>query len=202
MKLLLTSSGFDNPNISKRFIELCNTPIEKIKIFFIPLASRTDEELRYVEESKEELYDLGIKKENLIISDFKKDDQKFEDVNVIYVCGGNTYYLLDELKKSGFDKKLIDLTKKDVVYVGVSAGSILAGPDIEIVGFGVEGDENDVGLKDLSSLNLVNFTIFPHYKDKLKNEVEDFRKRVNYNVIALRDGEAVLVVDDKKEVIR
>ena len=65
-KLLLTSAGFVNPKMREKFLKLVNKPASKIKVLFIPIASRTGEELHYVEKSRQELLDLGIAKENII----------------------------------------------------------------------------------------------------------------------------------------
>jgi len=44
-------------------LELVNKPVSEIKVLFIPTASRTKEELIYVEKSRQELLDSGILKE-------------------------------------------------------------------------------------------------------------------------------------------
>ena len=67
MKLLLTSAGFENPNIGKEFLKLVDKPANEIKILFIPTAARSKEEQDYANKSKQELYDLGINYDNIKI---------------------------------------------------------------------------------------------------------------------------------------
>ncbi len=194
MKLLLTSSGLDSQKAKKEFLKLLNKPIGKTKVLMI-FGVKNDEEMFYVNESKNELIELGINKLNILNANISDDISSgdFNDFDVIYVCGGNTYYILDRLRKTGFDELIINSVNKGILYIGVSAGSIIAGKDIEIAGWGSEGDENDIGLKDLRGFNFTDIAIFPHYEDRLKKEVDEFSKKVNYPVKVLKNGEFIVV---------
>jgi len=131
MKLLLTSTGFSNPKIGDFFLEAIGKEPKNIRVAFIPTASRTEEELFYARESKNELLDLGI----VDIVEFGLESNlstdAFSNYDVIYVCGGNTYYLLKMIYQSGFDEAIKNFSG---LYVGVSAGSIVVGPSIEVAG--------------------------------------------------------------------
>ncbi len=203
MKLLLTSAGFENPKIGKEFLRLIDKPVSEIEVLFIPTAARTDEELHYVEKSKEEILDLGIKKENICIYKLDKEinDNELEKINVIYVCGGNTFYLLYKVRESGFDKKIKEMVDKEIVYCGASAGSVLAGPDIEISGRDELWDKNDVGLKDLSGLNLTNHIISPHYIDDEEKVISKYEKETGKKVTRLTDKQALLIEGNEAKII-
>lgn len=204
MKLLLTSAGFKNPKIWEEFLKLIGKPAKEIKIIFIPTASRTPEELKYVKMSKQELYDLGIEYENITILNLNRrtmSESEMLDYDAIYVCGGNTFYLLSRLKETKFHQKIKQFVKKGKVYVGVSAGSIVAGPDIEIAGWGSEGDKNDCDLENFKALNLAKIAIFPHYYIELKKEVNEFAKKVNYPILALTDNQAFLINGKEEKII-
>ena len=103
-KLILTSTGLQNPNICKAFLDIIGKPPSKIKILFVPTASRTKEELKYAKKSKKELEKIGIKLIKTINLDCKLNYDEIKSYDVIYVCGGNTFYLLYKIKESGFDK--------------------------------------------------------------------------------------------------
>lgn len=199
-KLLLTSTGFKNFKIAEKFLELVDKPVSEIKVLFIPTASQTTEEIIYVEESRRELIDLGILRENVF--DFNLDrklsEKELNNFNAVYVCGGNTFYLMSEMKKSGFDEVLKSLIKKGVVYVGVSAGSIIVGPDIKLA---VPFDENIVGLKDLSGLDLIQIVPSPHYVKDEDQILKDIQQKVGYKILPLTDNQALLIVGDKEEII-
>ena len=154
-KLLLTSSGLDSENLKKEFINLLAKPVDKTRVLLI-YGAQTKEEMFYINESKNELIEIGIKKENILEANINEDlsSDAFNDVEIIYFCGGNTYYLLDRIRKTGFDKLIINLVEKGSLYIGVSAGSIIAEKNIEIAGWGSEGDINEVNLEDLRGLGL------------------------------------------------
>lgn len=196
-KILLTSSGFTNQNIGKRFLELVGKSPKDIKVLFVPTASKTEHEMSYVYESEKELIDLGIPKENIVWAN-DLEGIKADDFNVMYVCGGNTFYLLDQIRKTGFDKKIIDFVNKSNVYVGVSAGSIIMCPSILTA---KNGDKNIVGITDLIGLNFISEIITPHYTEADEEVTKTFEKENNCKILRLRDGEALEVSDDKERII-
>ncbi len=202
-KLLLTSAGFQNPEVADEFLKMVNKPATKIKIILVPTASRTAEELKYVEKSKEELNDIGINQKNIKILDLSRkiSYEEVADFDAIYVCGGNTFYILQKIRETGFDKIIKQFMENGRVYVGVSAGSIIVGPDIEIAGWGSIGDKNDVGLKDLKGLSLIDIAVFPHYEPYLKKEVDAFKKKIDYAITALNDNQALLILNDEIKII-
>ena len=199
-KLLLTSTGLANQNITNQFLQIIDKPVSQIKIIFVPTASRTEEELKYVHESKKELLDLGISENNIktLNLDSPISFEKVEDFDVIYVCGGNTFYLLKKVRETGFDKVIIEFAKTDKLYFGVSAGSILVCPNIDIAS---PFDENDVNLTDLTGLNLTDVIVSPHYKDEEKLIIDDFKKKSQYEVVPLTDEQALLVIDGETKMV-
>ena len=48
----------------------------------------------------------------------------------IYVLGGNTFYLLHHMRRSGLDSLVRRRVEQGALYVGCSAGSIVAGRSI------------------------------------------------------------------------
>jgi dipeptidase E len=111
----------------------------------------------------------------------------FEPYNVIYVYGGNTFYLMHYANISGF-KKNIDKIIENKIYVGVSAGTIIACSDITPAGW--EGhDQNYIGLEDMSGMNLIPYVIMPHWNDQIPKEAETYDLEIKY----IKDGEAIIV---------
>ncbi|MFH1142279.1 MAG: Type 1 glutamine amidotransferase-like domain-containing protein [Candidatus Uhrbacteria bacterium] len=90
------------------------------------------------------MVDIGFKVIDVDIKD-SNEHRRLDDCDIIYVEGGNTFYLLEHVRKSGFDHKLKTLVDYEKVYVGVSAGSILAGQSIEV---GRYGDKDRCGVID------------------------------------------------------
>jgi len=200
-KLFLTSAGFLNKEISDLFLKELDKEPSQSRIFMVTSA-RTKEEEYYIEESRKELVDLGFKDIFIYNLDKRVSINEVKDCDVIYICGGNTYYIMKKFRETGLDKIVIKSVNQGKIYVGVSAGSIMAGPNIEISGWGINGDKNDVNLKDLTGFNFTNISIFPHFEeDKHRLEVEEFKKKVNYPVIELTDNQAVFVEGEEYRVI-
>ena len=139
--VLLTSSGFEDTNgrknlkIISKFLEMLNKPIDAAMVLFIPTAAVDDESKKIAALCKKELVSLGIFDENIKTYDMdgsltEEEAMKFD---VIYITGGSTAHLLQRMKETKFDvitKKMVYANK---VYVGVSAGSIIATPSISTV---------------------------------------------------------------------
>lgn len=191
MTLYLTSTGFENKQVAERFKKtIIKKDIGQVSFLIISVQD-SDSDASYLQQTKDELRSIGA----IDIEVFELGDKSFipsKEYDVIYICGGNTFVYLERIRKTGLDKFIIDsVNSNKSIYVGVSAGSIIAGPDITIAGWGSEGDPNDVDLQDLSGLGLTNFVVFPHYRDDLKTEVDSFKDKFNYPVYELTDEQAL-----------
>jgi len=202
-KILLTSAGFENPKIGEEFLKLLEKPASEVKVLFIPTASRTDEELYYVGKARKELINVGIREENIV--NFNLDRELLEEesnkIDVLYVCGGNTFYLLHKIRENKFDEKIKEMLNKEIVYVGASAGSMVMGPDIEVSGIKVDWDKNDIGLKDLTGLKLTDKRISPHYTKGDEKIIKKFEKETGKNVTRLTDNQAILIKDGEVKIL-
>ena len=98
------------------------------------------------------------------------------------------------------DKFLQNEIGKNKFYFGVSAGSIIAGQDIERFA-SVCGDANDVKLKDCKGFELIPFDIIPHYVADQETEVMKYYNENDNPVVALTDKQAVLITDEEMEII-
>ncbi len=201
-KILLTSAGFENPEVRREFLKLVNKPSSEIRIIFVPTASRTKEELFYVEKSRKELLKIGIKEENIKTFDLDHEVSydEVDSFDVIYVCGGNTFYLLKKVRETGFDKIINQFLENNRIYVGVSAGSYIMCPTIEMATW-KHTDRNDVGLKDLTGLNIVSFLVTVHFETKYKEVIEKETNNSKYPVKILTDNQALLVFNDEEKIV-
>jgi dipeptidase E len=192
MKLFLTSAGFSNEGISKVFLEQLSNPVSESTVLIVAYTQNPREEF-YVQKIKEELQGLGFKDIAIANMNSFVKVSSLGTFDVIYVCGGNTFSILNKLRVTGLDAFIIQQVKAGTVYVGVSAGSIITGPSIEIAGSTSEGDLNEIGLQDLTGFNLVDFEIFPHFHEELRGEVEDIKKKAQYKIFEITDSQAVFV---------
>ncbi len=201
MKLLLTSAGLKNKKVTDFFSSILPKAPKDCSIIMVAYALKPEEQF-YIDESKKELVDLGINE----ITTFNLKEENFnllQTFDIIYVCGGNTFAILDRMRKTGIDKYIIEKTRNgNSLYFGVSAGSIIAGPNLFTAGWGSEGDSNKVDLKDLSGFKFTDISILPHFKYQLAEELENLKKKVDYTVIGLTDEEAIYIDDVGHTVIR
>jgi len=98
----------------------------------------------------------------------------------IYLSGGNTFTFMDAARKRGLQTLLEQYLANGGVLIGASAGSIMCTPSIELAKF---GDENEVGMTDLSGFGFVDFEFHPHFTD----EPEERKQIGAYQRICGRD---------------
>jgi len=203
MKLLLTSAGITNQKIADALFEMTNKPASELKVAFIPTAANVEEgnKTDWFFRQYEELRQFGIEWINMI--DFAAADvdwqARLEECDVLYLTGGNTFYLLDQVRRQGFDIYL-EKALKEKVYVGGSASSILVTPSINVANI-PPGDPNLPRLKDFTGLGYVDFEIEPHCdKDRFETVKEYALSRQNA-VYALDDASAIKVIDGKATVV-
>ena len=132
-------------------------------VTYIPTAAIAEEIEGMAEEETRMLEALGLIVDELEVSTASRESvqEKLTKNDMIFVGGGNTFFLLQELKKSGADKIIVQEVNKGKLYIGESAGAIAACPDI---GFSGEMDEPEKApeLADRTGLGLVDFYLVPH----------------------------------------
>jgi peptidase E len=127
-KILLTSTGFDNKNIEKKFLELLGKNPEEAKVLFIITAAIEPDAVRILSGCLDDLTNCGIKDENIEIYNMHENItvQELNEFDAIYVCGGSTQYLVSRMEEINFKNSVSEYIKNGGVYVGVSAGSVCA----------------------------------------------------------------------------
>lgn len=196
-KLLLTSDGLTSTNIRNKFFELIDKKASDIKLLFIPTAAK---ETEYIEYSKQQIISAGIDENNLY--EYNLDyDIKVSDLltyDVIWVNGGNTFYLLQKINESGFKDKVKHVIENGVLYVGVSAGSIVASPNIESAGI---QDPNEISMTDFTGMNFTDKVVVPHIDEEMSKKVQAYKQNSSDKIIELHNGTALLVLDEKCQLI-
>lgn len=203
MKLFLTSAGLP-PETIEAFLKLLNKKPDKTKVCFIATAAEPYVDKWYVKKDKERLSELGFNAVTEV--DLKKENErslneKLKYFDVIFVEGGNTFYLLKYIMESGFDKALKPFLDRGGIYLGVSAGSYVTGPDISLANWKHAEDQNTVRLKDLQGLGLVDFYISPHYIPEHEAIINENKNKVSCPIFALTDSQAIMIDDGKIELV-
>lgn len=201
--LLLTSGGMEP--MKDEITKLLQKPAYDITVAFINTAAKPQEDIDYVNRDiiimREEMgfnveeIDIDEKKEREVMKLLKLKD-------IIFVAGGNTFYLLNAMRKCNFERVIRKLLKEGKVYIGVSAGSMVAGKSIK-TGLWKDESKNIAGLKSLNGLGLVPFDIFVHYQPEY---AEIIKKKTPWKwqrrkLRILTDEQAILVQGKKDYLI-
>lgn len=192
--LLLTSAGMQ---MKDEIVKLLQKPAYDITVAFITTAAKPEQDVSYVKKDWDIMRDeMGFNVEEIDIEG--KTEKQVMDLiklkDIIYVEGGNTFYLLKAMQKCNFERVIRKLLKQGKVYIGASAGSIVAGKTIKTAAW-KGGDENNVKLKNLKGLNLVPFDVFVHYRPEheeiIKKQLPWKWQRKKLKI--LTDEQAILV---------
>ena len=126
-RLRLTSAGFENPVIRDSFLRLLGKSPEKAKALFIPTAAVNDGARVMLPKCRNDLLAAGILPEHIEAFDLDRpmDAQEISGYDTVYFCGGDTAHLLSRVRGSGFAEVLDRALERGLLYVGVSAGSII-----------------------------------------------------------------------------
>ena len=165
--------------------------IKKFKIGFLPTASQDDKKkidlfYKRFENNYSELSHFNLCSK---VEGFK---EWFLNKDIIYVGGGNTFYMLEIWKKNNLTKIFKEGYGKGIVLSGVSAGAICWFDWIL-------SDSKGLGFKPLRGINLISGSCTPHSSEyerinQFQNDIKNSRLPEG---IAIDDGVAVLFIDGK-----
>lgn len=212
MRLLLTSGGVTNPSILRALENMLDKPISESNALCIPTAIyalRGGAMLgwRFISGNEPEnpMCDLGWKSIGVLeLSALASVDKErwvptLMETDVLLVHGGDTLFLCHWMRESGFADLIPDL--KNVVYVSLSAGSMVMTPSI---------GEKFISWKppsgNLDTLGVVDFSIFPHLDHEslptnTMAHAESWAATMSAPAYAIDDATAIKVVDGNVEVI-
>ncbi len=199
-KLFLVSSFKDVANIFTDF----EKDLSGKTVTFIPTASVVEKVVFYVGAGRRALEKMGLIIDELEISTATTDEisSKIKNNDFIYVTGGNTFFLLQELKRTGTDKIIIDEVNSGKLYIGESAGAMVASANVEYVK-GMDSVKKAPSLEDFDALGLVEFYTVPHYTNppfkKIAQKIMDtYSSTLDLSPISNKD--AILVNNSEIKV--
>ena len=202
MKLFLASLASNTLDLIK---PLLSDDPKNLRVAFIKTAADPygDIPMPWMEDDVSKLKAMGFPVtfydiKNINIETLRKDLSEFK---VIFVAGGNTYYLLDQIKKSGFGIVIKELLTQSVIYIGASAGSSVMGPTLDHLTT-IEHPEIVPELTDYTALNLVPHIIVPHYgRNKYADRHAQLKELWGDKLTFLADNQAIVVNGDKIEIV-
>lgn len=211
MKMLLTSGGINNDSIHNALLDLLEKPIAECSALYVPTALHGHPMI-----GPKTIYsiitgklgmpmaELGWESVGMLeltaLPSMNKElwDPLVRETDVLLVEGGDAMYLSHWMKESGLAEMLPELS---IVYVGLSAGSMVVTPRIgeQFVNW-PEPRSND------ETLGLVGFSIFPHleypgWETNTMASAEKWFANIDGSAYAIDDDTAIKVVDGEIEVI-
>jgi dipeptidase E len=186
--ILLTSTGLSGGNIFNYFKNL-KLQNNYTSVVILSLINKP-----HVELAKDQLDSMGFKNiDRVLFKDALSCD--YSKYDVIYVCGGNTFKILEEARVCGLKNHVIELLDRGGCYVGVSAGALIMSPTIDSADE-IVPDINDANLQDLTGLDLVSFPMAVHYEENQEEDVRIFEKKYSTEVVRLADGQGIVAMGD------
>lgn len=197
MKLFLCSHFSSVENLIKE--ELDNK-----KIAFIPTASIHEGYTGYVGSARKQFKKLGATVTEIDISKevYSTIKSVFEDADIIYFTGGNSFFLIDQLRKTGTDELLKKELTNGKLMIGESAGAIICAPTIKYIEQMDEKPE-DYSQEDDTGLNLIDFYVLPHYLTAPFKKVTEkiMTEFSNLNICPINNHQAIVVDGKASKVI-
>ena len=122
----------------------------------------------------------------------KRNFSDLRNYDAVYIGGGNTYGLLDKLRRNDFGDLLKRYLHKGGIVYGGSAGAIIFGRDIETAGFGGDSDRNFLGMTDFRGLNMLGgFSLHAHYSKSDDQAIKDYVAQKGIPTIALPEPSGI-----------
>lgn len=161
MKQLFLSSSFQD--VATLLPAFAQNSLQGKRVTFIPTAALHEKVNFFVKSGKKALERLGLIVDVLELTSATTAEltAKLTQNDLIYLSGGNTFFLLQELQRTGADKLISDAVQQGKLYIGESAGSIVTAPDIGYV----QAMDSSAAAQDLTNygaLSLVDFYTLPH----------------------------------------
>ena len=199
-RMFLASSFKDAADVFERFAG----NVEGKTVTFIPTASVVEKVNFYVKSGKKALEKMGMAVDELEISTAANEDiaSKLAKNDYIYITGGNTFFLLQELKRSGTDKIIIEHVNAGKLYIGESAGAIIASLNIEYAS-AMDRVKKAPNLESFDGLGLTDFYTVPHHTNApFKKAAAKIKEQYgsSLTLYPISNKEAVLVNGDEVEV--
>ena len=183
---------------------LIKEEIENKKVAFIPTASLHEGYTGYVGSARKLFKKLGASVTEIDISTeaYSTIQAVFEDADVIYFTGGNSFFLMDQLRKTETDELLKKELANGKLMIGELAGAIICAPTIQYIEQMDEKPE-DYSQEDNEGLDLIDFYVLPHY---LTAPFKKITERImaefsDLNICAINNHQAIIVNDEGSKVI-
>lgn len=162
-KLFLCASFADTADLFAQHY----TSLQGKRVAFIPTASIHEAYVGYVEAARCALMALGLIIEEVELSLRESADivATINSCDFIYVSGGNTFFLLNELRRKCADITIMEHIRQGKLYIGESAGAMICAPCVDYVKLMDDYAKLTPNFRDFKGLEVIDFYPVPHYNE-------------------------------------
>lgn len=203
MKRLFLSSYFTD--VAELFPTFMESGLSGKRVTFIPTAAVPEKVRFYVDSDRKALEKLGLVIDVLDISaaDPKTAEAKIRGNDMIFVSGGNTFYLLQEFRRTGADALVADAIRNGKPYIGSSAGSIILAGNIEYVKR-MDSPKKAPELSGFDSLGVIDFFPLPHatnapFKKAAEKIIAEYGGKIDLRPIS--NDQVITVTGDEVAIV-
>jgi peptidase E len=170
-------------------------PLAKMRLAYITTAAKPVADKAYVERTISFLKVTGCNYFELDLDGQTPDSLRavLYNVDVVFVEGGNAYYLLKSIRDSGFESVVKELLSRGVWYMGACAGTHVAGPNINMADWRQKPDYNHFAISDTASMGLVPFATVVHYIPEFHGLLKQKIAATKYPIKILSDKQALFI---------
>lgn len=204
MKLFLTSS---TDQTTHAWIKHLGRDPHSMKLTFITTAAEVEKgDKQWLYDDRQTLVTAGFDVTDYTVAGKSKDDvtAMLNNTDMVFVSGGNVFYLLQEMRLSGFADLIKGFVHKGLLYGGSSAGSIVAGPDLTLAKT-LDDPKMAPKLKDYKALGLTDVVVLPHWgSENFRKHYEDFGTSgytMGQKVVLLTNDQYLMVEDDHYQIM-
>lgn len=201
MKLILSGGGD-----SENFLELDKVFLDLLppdpSLLLVPVAGDPKTFDDALERIVETFSIIDFEKIEMILDLADMDWNYLKNFDAIYIDGGNTFRLMDQVRRSHFYELLRKFIHHGGIINGDSAGAIILGSHLETAHFGEAGDENLTPLISYQGLNLLgDLAIHCHYEKSEQTQISAFVHEYGLPVLALDEASGVKIEDQEMLVV-
>lgn len=173
------------------------------RIGYINEAVRLEGDAEWISEESRRLKNLGYQVSHLNLDNLAAE---LDGVDAVYVSGGNTFVLLEGLRRTGADAVLIERVRAGLPYIGLSAGAVICGASIEPIRL-MDDASQAPSLTSTEALAFLPEVIVPHADGGFGPYDVALNQRINaeygarFTLLNLGNNQALLVTDDGAQVI-
>ena len=209
MKLLLTSSGITNESIARALSELAERPLSELSIIHIPTAANTgSDDKSWIIDNLVDLQKQHFKSIDILdVAGVPPEVWKprLQATDIISFGGGDEQYLAKVFREIGMKEFLLSLPDTKV-YMGTSAGSMVAGQYLPYSLLKMVYPEEDFGDLLESPMGFYDFTFIPHLNSEWfthvrKETLDEIKDKLEHSAYATDDQTAIKIVNGKVEIV-